>query len=602
MPTRSTTRSSSRPRRRRSAPPRPPTEGAAIAHQVHGAIGFTKEHILHRFTLRLLAWRDDFGNESALGRRRSATGWRRAAPTSCGRWSPRAERRANDPFNAPGELMTADLHFDPIRLPPECETLARRRCARSSPRRWRPAPSTRTAPARRRCTAPSSAAASARSGWIGMTWPKKYGGHERSFLERYVVTEEFRVANAPVRLHFIADRQSGPILLKYAPEHIKMDILPRICRGECCFAIGMSEPGSGSDLFAAKTKATKTDGGWLINGTQDLDQQRASRRLHARPVPHLAADQGEPPPRADAVPGRHEDAGHHASTRSTRSPASTTSTRWCSRTRSCRTTTCSARSTAPGSRRPASSPTSAAARSGSSRRSTCCVELVRVLGPKPDLRSAEGLGRLVAQLHTLRRMSVSVNGMLQAGKEPVVEGSIVKDLGTIWEQKLPRARARARRLPRARSDQSHHVRGAARLRHHDRAEADHPGRHHGGPARHHRARARPAVNARPRHRARHVVPDIGKLLWPRSVAVIGAAPTPGLARPHPGDHERPSVSPAPIYPVSRSDAEVQGLKAYPSIDDAAGPRRSRGADHSGEIRCRGAASAAARPASGRRSS
>ena len=67
-----------------------------------------------------------------------------------------------------------------------------------------------------------------------MTWPKKYGGHERSFLERYVVTEEFRVANAPVRLHFVADRQSGPILLKYAPEHIKADILPRICRGELC--------------------------------------------------------------------------------------------------------------------------------------------------------------------------------------------------------------------------------------------------------------------------------------------------------------------------------------------------------------------------------
>ena len=101
-----------------------------------------------------------------------------------------------------------------------------------------------------------------------MTWPKKYGGQERSFLERYVVTEEFRVANAPVRLHFVADRQSGPILLKYAPEHVKMDILPRICRGEVCFAIGMSEPDSGSDLFAAKTKATKTDGGWLINGTK----------------------------------------------------------------------------------------------------------------------------------------------------------------------------------------------------------------------------------------------------------------------------------------------------------------------------------------------
>ena len=101
-----------------------------------------------------------------------------------------------------------------------------------------------------------------------MTWPKKYGGRERSFLERYVVTEEFRVANAPVRLHFVADRQSGPVILSYGSERVKADILPRICKGEVCFAIGMSEPNSGSDLFAAKTKATKTDGGWLINGTK----------------------------------------------------------------------------------------------------------------------------------------------------------------------------------------------------------------------------------------------------------------------------------------------------------------------------------------------
>jgi alkylation response protein AidB-like acyl-CoA dehydrogenase len=79
-------------------------------------------------------------------------------------------------------------------------------------------------------------------GWIGMTWPKKYGGRERSFLERYVVTEEFRVANAPVRLHFVADRQSGPVIIKYGSERIKADILPRICKGEVCFAIGMSEP------------------------------------------------------------------------------------------------------------------------------------------------------------------------------------------------------------------------------------------------------------------------------------------------------------------------------------------------------------------------
>ena len=64
-------------------------------------------------------------------------------------------------------------------------------------------------------------------------------------------------------------------------------------------------------------------------------------------------------------------------------------------------------------------------------------ELVRVLGSSPDVRGAEGIGRLVAQLHTLRRMSVSVNGMLQAGKDPMLEGSIVKDMGTVWQQQLP---------------------------------------------------------------------------------------------------------------------------------------------------------------------
>ena len=65
------------------------------------------------------------------------------------------------------------------------------------------------------------------------------------------------------------------------------------------------------------------------------------------------------------------------------------------------------------------------------------TELVRAVGNNPDTRSAEGIGRLVAQLHTMRRMSVSVAGMLQAGKEPVVEASIVKDIGTVWEQQLP---------------------------------------------------------------------------------------------------------------------------------------------------------------------
>ena len=163
--------------------------------------------------------------------------------------------------------MTTNLSFDQIRLPEECEEL--RRDVRAflaeevAAGTFSPDRSIHSETFSREFSRKVGA-----KGWIGMTWPKKYGGRERNFLERYVVTEEFRVANAPVRLHFVADRQSGPILLKYAPERIKADILPRICRGEVCFAIGMSEPGSGSDLFAAKTKATKTSGGFLINGTK----------------------------------------------------------------------------------------------------------------------------------------------------------------------------------------------------------------------------------------------------------------------------------------------------------------------------------------------
>src|SRR5438445_1130585 len=48
-------------------------------------------------------------------------------------------------------------------------------------------------------------------GWIGMTWPKAYGGHERSFLERYVVMEEMLAAGARVSAHWVADRRSGPL-------------------------------------------------------------------------------------------------------------------------------------------------------------------------------------------------------------------------------------------------------------------------------------------------------------------------------------------------------------------------------------------------------
>jgi alkylation response protein AidB-like acyl-CoA dehydrogenase len=106
-------------------------------------------------------------------------------------------------------------------------------------------------------------------GWLGMTWPRAYGGHERSAMERYAVTEELLAAGAPVAAHWIADRQSGPALLRYGTEEQRRQILPRIAAGECYFVIGMSEPDSGSDLASIRTRATRTDSGdWLVEGAK----------------------------------------------------------------------------------------------------------------------------------------------------------------------------------------------------------------------------------------------------------------------------------------------------------------------------------------------
>jgi alkylation response protein AidB-like acyl-CoA dehydrogenase len=106
-------------------------------------------------------------------------------------------------------------------------------------------------------------------GWLGMTWPKRYGGHERSAMERYAVTEELLAAGAPVAAHWIADRQSGPNLLRYGTEAQRQEILPRIAAGECYFVIGMSEPDSGSDLASIRTRASRdADGDWVVNGAK----------------------------------------------------------------------------------------------------------------------------------------------------------------------------------------------------------------------------------------------------------------------------------------------------------------------------------------------
>ena len=105
-------------------------------------------------------------------------------------------------------------------------------------------------------------------GWIGMTWPGRYGGGEKSNFARLVVTEELLAAGAPVSAHWIADRQSGPLLLRFGSEQQRQQYLPGIASGESYFSIGMSEPDTGSDLASVRTTATAEGDAYRINGTK----------------------------------------------------------------------------------------------------------------------------------------------------------------------------------------------------------------------------------------------------------------------------------------------------------------------------------------------
>lgn len=107
-----------------------------------------------------------------------------------------------------------------------------------------------------------------KEGWLGMALPREYGGGGRSAVERLVVVEELLAVGAPVGYHWVADRQSGPNISANGSEEQKQYFLPKIASGELSFAIGMSEPDSGSDLASLRTRAEPVDGGWRVTGTK----------------------------------------------------------------------------------------------------------------------------------------------------------------------------------------------------------------------------------------------------------------------------------------------------------------------------------------------
>jgi alkylation response protein AidB-like acyl-CoA dehydrogenase len=267
-----------------------------------------------------------------------------------------------------------------------------------------------------------------------MTLPPEYGGHGRTALERYVVTEELLAAGAPVAAHWVGDRQTGPSLLRYGTEEQKQFFLPRLVSGEVFFAIGMSEPGSGSDLASVRTRAERVDGGWAITGTK-LWTSNAHRAdwffVLCRSAPlgedrHAGLSQFIIDLKTPGISIRPVPilTGAHHFNEVVMERVFVPDTRvlgeigqgWKQVTSEL-----------------------AYERSGPERfMSTFPLlqELLRVVGDTPDERTAIAIGELAAELWALRRMSLSVAAALQRGEAPDVAAALVKDLGTRFESEV----------------------------------------------------------------------------------------------------------------------------------------------------------------------
>lgn len=278
-----------------------------------------------------------------------------------------------------------------------------------------------------------------RRGWLGITFPQAYGGAGRSPFARYVLVEEFLNAGAPVGAHWIADRQSGPLILKYGTEAQKQKYLPAICRGEAFFCIGMSEPGSGSDLASVRTRAVPNAGGFVLNGQkiwttnahncqymialvrtsgETSDRHKGLSQVivdlslpgvTVRPITDLSGDRhfcevffDDVQLAPDALIGA-EGQGWEQVTAEL-----------------------------------------AFERSGPERLYSSIVlfdqwlAYVRSLA-SPPAASVQLAGKVLARLAPLRAMSIAVQEKLARGESPVVEAALVKDIGTGVEQMIPEA-------------------------------------------------------------------------------------------------------------------------------------------------------------------
>ena len=275
-------------------------------------------------------------------------------------------------------------------------------------------------------------------GWLGMTWPEPYG-RARSALERYVVIEELLAAGAPVAAHWIGERQSGPLILRFGTDDQQQRLLPGIAAGKSFFCIGMSEPDSGSDLASIRTRGVRGDGGWVVNGqkvwttyahkshymialvrTGEAGDNRhaglsqfiidlASPGVTVRPIRNMIGDEEfnevifEDAFVPDTMLVGDEGNGWQQVIAEL-----------------------------------------AFERSGPDRFLSSFGLLLEIIrkahdSPRdePSNRTDVAIGRLVAHLITLRQMSLAVAAQLDAGIQPTLEATVVKDLGVAFEQSIP---------------------------------------------------------------------------------------------------------------------------------------------------------------------
>jgi hypothetical protein len=272
-------------------------------------------------------------------------------------------------------------------------------------------------------------------GWVGLTMPRGLGGAGLTPWHRFVLVEELLVAGAPIAAHWIGDRQSAPLLLKFGTPAQQERYIPAICRSDLFFCIGMSEPNAGSDLASVRTRATPDGSGWRLNGRKiwtthahraDMmialvrtsgtpeDRQKGLSQflvdlrapgVTIRPIPLLTGDSEFSEVTFDDV---HLPAD---------SLVGTEGNGWAQVNAEL-----------------------AFERSGPERIYSAAILLdlwARTLTPASDPRDIELLGRLTARLATLRQMSIALTARLSEGHSPVVEAALFKDLGTNFEQSIP---------------------------------------------------------------------------------------------------------------------------------------------------------------------